>query len=80
MTSRQSRRLVQKEKLSPASAAHDRSATPFELAEADDPGPGRPATFEQGPVGRVVNDAAIASEKATRCNSDNLAKWRHSIL
>src|SRR5216683_5849551 len=53
-------RLVQEEQLGPTAATHDRAPPSLEFTEADEPGLARPASSQQGPDRRVMNDPAVA--------------------
>jgi hypothetical protein len=66
MTSGERDRLVEKEKLGPAPAAHHVPLPPLVVEDANQPRFGRPAFPEQRLGRQVRDDAAIAGEKP-RC-------------
>ena len=57
-------RFVEKEKLGPGSAAHHLPVPPFVVEDTNEPRLGRPAPPEQRFGCRVVDDPAVADEKA----------------
>src|SRR6267142_1021589 len=67
MSRRERSRLVEKEQLGPAAAAHHLAPAAFEFAKASEPRLARPAPRQR--LGRgIVDDAAIAGEHpAMRC-------------
>ncbi len=73
-------RLIEKEQLGPAAAAHHLAPAPAEFADASEPGRGRPAFSEQRPGRGVVDDAAIAGEQPAVRGGDDLARRRDTVL
>src|SRR5580704_10647691 len=71
MTGGQRDRLVEEEKLGPAATAHHLAPLPFVVEQANEPCLGCPAPAEQRLRRRVMDDAAIADEKATLLDRDD---------
>jgi hypothetical protein len=80
MPRRKSDRLIEEEKLGPASADHNRSAPAFVVAAADEPCLGGPAPVQQSFRRRIMDYAAIAGEHAPLRYGDNLAKRCDTVL
>jgi hypothetical protein len=80
MSRRESDCLIEEEKLGPASAGHNRSASAFVVAAADEPCPGGPAPVQQSFRRRIVDYTAIAGEHAPLRYGDNLAKRCDAVL
>jgi hypothetical protein len=80
MTCRQRDGLIEKEQLRPASPGHDHPAAALVLAAADEPGLGGPASLQQGPCRGIVDDAAVAGERAALGDGDNLAEGCDAVL
>src|SRR5271169_5210012 len=73
-------RFVEKEKLGPAAAAHHLPVPPLVVEETNKPRLGGPASPEQRFGRRVVDDPAVADEKASLRDRDDIAKWGHTVL
>src|SRR5262249_13289695 len=73
-------RFVEKEKLGPAGAAHHLPVPPLVDENKNEPRLGRPAPPEQRFGCRVVDDPAVADEKASLRNRDDIAKRGHPVL
>jgi len=73
-------RFVEKEQLGPATAAHHLPVPPLVFEETNKPRLGGPAPSEQRFGRRVVDDPAVANEKASLRDRDNIAKWGHTVL
>lgn len=74
------RRFVDKEQLRPALPGHHNTTHILVVAAASDPSLGRPASLQQGPRGRVMNDPAITHEEATLIYRDDFAERRDAVL
>ncbi len=72
--------LIQKEQFCPAPPAHHRSATPLVVAGADQPSLAGPAPDKERLRLWIVNDTAVAGEKAALRDGDDLAKRGDAIL
>src|SRR2546429_3454983 len=72
--------LVEEEQLGPAPPTHHLAPPTPEFADAGDPRRARPALFQQGLGGRVVDDAAIAGEQAAMRRRDDVAGGRDAVL
>src|SRR5476649_2619974 len=66
-------RLVEKEQLGPAAAAHYGATPAPEFADAGNPGLGGPALAQQRLRCWVVNDAAIAGEQSAMPRRDDFS-------
>ena len=73
-------RLVEEEQLCPTAASHHLAPPSLKFAEANEPGLGRPAPFQQGPGRRVMNDPAVAGEHASLRYRDDVTERRHPVL
>jgi hypothetical protein len=73
-------RFVEKEKLGPGSAAHHLPVPPFVVEDTNEPRLGRPAPPEQRFGCRVVDDPAVADEKASLRDRNDIAKRGHPVL
>ena len=80
MTCGKGHRFVEKEKPGPGSAAHHLPVPPLVVEDTNEPRLGRPAPPEQ-PFGcRVVDDPAVADEKASLRDRNDIAKRGHPVL
>jgi hypothetical protein len=75
---RQRRRLVQEEQLGVPARRHHGAAPAFEVEQADDPAIDRGITNDV-PV-RVMQQTAVAHQRAPRVDRDELAGRRDAIL
>src|SRR6266436_2246312 len=73
-------RLVEKEQLGPASAAHHLAPPSPEFADAGEPGRAGPAFLQQGFGCGIMDDAAIAGEQAAMRGGDDVACRRDPVL
>jgi hypothetical protein len=73
-------RFVEKEKLGPAAAAHYLPVPPHVVENTNEPRLGRPAPPEQRFGCRVVDDPAVADEKASLRDRNDIAKRGHPVL
>ena len=73
-------RFVKKEKLGPAAAAHHLPVPPLVVENTNEPRLGRPAPPEQRFCCRVVDDPAVADEKAALRNRNDIAKRGNPVL
>ena len=80
MSSGECRRFVEKEQFCPALPGHHDTTNFFVVAAASDPGLGRPASLQQGPRGRVMNDAAVTDKEATLAYRDDFTERRDAVL
>jgi DNA-binding transcriptional LysR family regulator len=80
MAGGQGRGLVQKEQLGPIAARHDSTADVAPSENAYQPRPNGPATFQQRPGLRIVDDAPISDEEPSLGRGDDVAHGRDSIL
>jgi hypothetical protein len=79
MPGRQRRRFVEKEQLGVAARRHDRAPATPEAELATDPAAMPPARRTQRSAG-VVQDTAVAHERAARRVGDDLTRGRHPVL
>jgi hypothetical protein len=80
MAGGQGRRLIQKKQLGPTAGLHDSTADVPPLENADQPRPTGPATFQQRPGLRIVDDAAISGKEPSLGRRDDVAHRRDAIL
>jgi len=80
VTRRKRDRLVQEEQLCPAAASHYLAVASFKFTDAGEPGLARPASFQQSPGRRVMNDPAVAGEHASLRYRGDVTKRRHPVL
>ena len=73
MTGRERGGFIEKEQLGPAPAAHHLAPPSPEFADAGQPRRARPALFQQGLGGGIVDDAAVAGEQAAMRIGDDLS-------
>jgi hypothetical protein len=76
---RQRRRLVEEEQFGVAAGRHRRAAPVPEIERAGDPGPVLPAAPAEAALA-VVEDAAIAHQRATGGIGDDVARRRDAVL
>ena len=76
---RERRRFVEKEQFRVGTRSHDRVLVALERQYAADPGLVLPAPGEQTLAVRVVDDAAIAHQRAAGGNGNDVAEGVHSI-
>src|ERR1700686_4884664 len=79
MSRRERGRLVEKEQLGPAAAAHHLAPPSSEFADASKPRLARPAP-RQGLGCGIVDDAAIAGEHPAMRRGDNVAQRCDAVL
>ena len=72
-------RFIQKEQLGPAATAHHLAPPSPEFADASEPCLARPAPRQRLGCG-IVDDAAIAGEKAAMRGGDDFACRRDPVL
>src|SRR5215469_17614864 len=80
MTCGERDRLIEKEKLGPATAVHYVPLPPLVVENANQPRFGRPAFPEQRLCCRVMDDPAITCEKPPLRYRDDLAERCHPVL
>src|SRR5207248_9169232 len=80
MTCRKRDRLVQKEQLCPAATSHHVATAASKFAQTGKPSLGRPASFQQRPGRRVMNNPAVAGEHAFLRYRDDVAERGHPVL
>ena len=80
VTRRERDRLVQKEQLCPAAASHHVAAPSFKFTDTGEPGLRRPASFQQRPGRRVMNNPAVAGEHAFLRYRDDVSERGHPVL
>jgi len=80
MAGRECNGLIVEEQFRPASPAHGLALHAAKLAGADDPRLVSPATPQQRPRGRVVDDAAVSHEQAALFDGDDIAEGSDTVL
>jgi len=73
-------RFVEEEKLGPAAATHHLPVPPLVVENTNEPRLRRPAPPEQRFGCRVVDDPAVADEKASLRDRNDIAKRGHPVL
>ena len=72
--------LVEEEQFGPAASAHHLAPAPPEFADAYEPRLRSPALVQQGFGRGIMDDAAIAREKAALRRRDDVARGSHAVL